>query len=280
MDTGLTIDDIDYLIKCIKDENEVNSFESYTYIKNIFQNLHIPLPTRLVPVGTRVARCRPHSNNEDFFKLISDLSYRTDLINIKKFGRANEPGQSMFYCSDAHELSFVETSLITRQNVAVDFELLTTGVWEVEKELIVVNILTNDRIKGRNKVVDAMHEDFENFIKQAGQSGEVLKRFLTFVSDEFTKEAKGDSSKYMISCAFANYVYNNFPNVDGILFPSSLYPDKGMNFVILPETVDKSMKFLQARRGKMKKRSGTVYDEVDTIESKMNKDEVEKIDWV
>jgi len=281
MDKGLTIDDIDNIIKSIKEADDKNSIESYTLIKNILGNLHIPLPTRLGPIGTRVARCRPHSNGEDFFKLISDLSYRTDFLNIKKFGRANEPGQSMFYCSDDHRLSFIETSIVTRQNIEVDFELLTTGVWQVEKELILVNIIANDRIKGRNKVVDIMHEDFEIFIKQMGASGDVLKRLLTFISDEFTRDTKGDATKYKVSCAFANYVYHNFPNVDGILFPSSLYLDNGMNLVIWPQSVDKNMKFLQARRGKMKKRDGEkIYDEVDTIDSKMNKNEIEKIDWV
>jgi hypothetical protein len=279
MDEAISLEEIDIVIDRLKEENKKNSFESYTYIKNLIHKFNIPLPTRLVPNGRRVGRCRLHRKNEEFFPFVADISYRKDFIDIKSFGRGNEPAQAMFYCSDSQKLSFIETSIITRDNNLVDLEVLTTGVWEVENPLTVVNILANDSIKGRNKIVDEMHRDFESFISEAGNSGEVLKRFLTFISEEFTREAKGNSSNYKISCAFTNYVYNMYPYIDGVMFPSSMYPEDGVNFILWPETVDKKLKFISARREKMKRIGEVEYIEIETINCKEESVDSEKLEW-
>jgi hypothetical protein len=263
----------------LKKENDKNTYESYIYIKNVIHKLQIILPTRLVPTGRRVGRCRLHRNNEDFFSFKSDISYRKDFLDIKTFGRGNEPAQSMFYCSDSQKVSFIETSQITRENKLVDSELLTTGVWKVENPLKVVNILSNESIKGKNKIVDDMHNDFETFIAQAGTSGEILKIFLNFISEEFTRDAKGDSSKYKISCAFTNYVYKMYPYIDGIVFPSAMFPDDGVNFVLWPETVDKKLRFITARRERMEKIGEKEYNEIETIICKENEGKEEKLEW-
>jgi len=264
------VEEFAFIVDLIKKLSGVAAAESYPHIRNILHRLYIPCPSRLVPKGTHLIRCRPHLNHEERFTLISDLSYRTDFSKISKFGRANEPGQTAFYCSDNQKLSFIETSVITKQNNPLPFETMTSGVWRVEQDLVVVNLIANNVVAGLNPVVDAMHADFEKFIENRGPDSLVVKRLLTFMSDEFIREAKGNTLTYLVSAAYANYVYNHFEPIDGIIYPSSLYPKEGMNFVLWPSAVKKLM-FRQAIQSRMEKRKDLpIYDETLTIESKLN----------
>ena len=78
----------------------------------------------------------------EYFKKVSEVSYRTDVENMRNFGRANEPAQSVFYCSNDDWISYVETSEITRDNKEKDSEEVTTGLWIATEDIIVVNVLT------------------------------------------------------------------------------------------------------------------------------------------
>lgn len=268
------------LIELLNKAKSDSSIESYIYIKNMLDNIIIPLPRKKIVKGTRLVRCRSHLKGKDFFKSINEISYIRDISKIKEFGRANEPGQSMFYCSDNLDIAFIETSRITRENIAKDFEYMTKGVWEVYKDLIAVNIISHDEIRGENTIIDSMSKKFEDLIKKEGTpSGKVVLKILRFFSKEFTRNANGNPNNYKISCAFSNYIFNNFPKIDGILYPSSLYNKDGVNIVFKPTSVDEKLKFYIARRGKMKKTSTTKYHETDIIDSEIHGGDGEKINW-
>src|SRR5258706_13380638 len=95
-----TIEEVEKFIAQLEQDDAENYHTSYPYIKNILFSLTIPYPIVPLKQGMRFARCRLHLENELFFNKIDDISYRKDIMNIKEFGRANEPAQGIFYASD------------------------------------------------------------------------------------------------------------------------------------------------------------------------------------
>src|SRR5659263_696384 len=87
---------LEFLLK----EKSKRTLASYNAIKKAINIYTIPFPTLNISKGTRLYRSRVHQDGEDFFHSINDLSHILDKSKIKSFGRANEPLQSIFYCSD------------------------------------------------------------------------------------------------------------------------------------------------------------------------------------
>lgn len=261
------LDDFLGLLKSAKDKN---SIESYIYIKNILNSIEFPIPTTTYPKGSQFFRTRIHKENEDFFYTVKEISYRKDVQNINLFGRASEPGQSMFYCGDEDFLSFAETSAITRNQIEKSFDYSTTGLWISTEDLVVVSLLTNDDIKGQNKAIDDLSKSFEKIIEeQADESSKVVNNLFQFLSKEFSTPAKGNSNHYKITAAFTNYIFDSVEQVDGILYPSTIYPISGFNFVFQPKTVEQKLKFYTAIKRKMEMVNDKKYAHTEDIQSLM-----------
>ncbi len=81
------------LIAKLKELKKSKSESSYSHIKNILINQRLPVAyTEINPF--KIIRYRRHNekDRDKFFQSSEDLSYRLDILNIDKFGRANEPG--------------------------------------------------------------------------------------------------------------------------------------------------------------------------------------------
>ncbi|MCA1762895.1 MAG: hypothetical protein LC664_07885, partial [Flavobacteriales bacterium] len=113
----MTIREIEDFIDMLESFNRSEGYFAYSFIKNALAQLEFPIAKCTLQPGHKLIRGRVHTNNEDFFHKISDISYRKDLFLIKDFGRANEPCQSMFYCSDNPKTAFIETCTITREEL-------------------------------------------------------------------------------------------------------------------------------------------------------------------
>ena len=76
-------------------------------------------------------RVRTHDEGTGkyFFTNISELFFRSDLFNIKKFGRYNCPYESMFYCSDSALLALIEVSQFYKVETKKDalYHILSIG---------------------------------------------------------------------------------------------------------------------------------------------------------
>jgi hypothetical protein len=271
--------ELEYFLDLLKTAKNEVSIESYIYIKNILNSIEFPIPITIYPKGTKFVRNRVHQENI-FFKNVDQLSYRKDIQNIKTFGRANEPGQSVFYCSDNDILSFVETSHVARELKDKDFEYLTTGIWIATENIVMVSLLTNDDIRGQHSEIDESSKSFENLIAtQNDESGFAVKGLFEFLSKEFSQAAGGDSNHYKITAAFTNYIFDSVKVADGILYPSTIYPTKGFNFAFKPEVVDTKMQFYAAQRIKMQNMGNKKYFETEKIESIIHKTKSDSIQW-
>lgn len=203
----------------------------------------LPIMGKKVPIGTQIFRCRPHGNNNDFFYFERDISYRTDLQNIKSFGRGNFPNSSKFYCSisteevkEGYVTSIYETSLNLRNNHN-GIEFYTVGMWTTQKELEVVAVKPdslNEHLSKSNEDLVKIFNDYKS--KQSFNEYEL--EFHELIGKEFTKKVKnGNDNLYAISSAFSESILQN-TKVDGIIYPAVQTESKGNNIVLNPIKAD------------------------------------------
>jgi hypothetical protein len=203
--------EMEKFIEVIKSYDIAESFFSYPFIRNAIKEnsieIKLPVPKFVIPKSTKLFRGRVHKNGEQFFHNISDLSYNRDIFLIKNFGRANEPCQSIFYCSDNPNTAFMETCTIAREDLDKDFEYITWGVWDVIDKIPISYIIGSPSEKTSNEILNTLTEGFINFLNDFSE--EYKKEFLKFhdfISKQFQIEAKGRHSLYKISCAYSNWI--------------------------------------------------------------------------
>ena len=266
------------LINKLTELKEQETISSYSHIKNILKNQIIPVP-HLEYKPFKLIRYRRHNEGEIFFEHSHELSYRTDILNIKNFGRANEPGQGLFYCNDNknQETGISEAVSIFRGNTESQEEILTIGAWVLKKPLNLIMILPTDKNSGKNSKFDKMKEFYKDFEKS--EEFEDLKRLNEFLANEFTLDLEKQKSNYKITCAFSNYIKEKFPEIDGIIYASVKSELKGTNIVLWPEAVDEKLDFVAARKSIFKRVTGKTFVEVKIIDSKGYDKKTDKIQW-
>ena len=280
MEDILNKNELDSLLESLSKAKDEESIESYIYIKNILDSIEFPLLFTIYLKGTKFVRSRAHKEDEDFFETVDQLSYRKDIRNIKKFGRANEPGQSIFYCANNAIVSFAETNSVVREDEGKDFEYITTGIWISTEDIVVVNLLNNENTKDQHLEFDQSIKSFEDLIdSQNDENAFAVRDLLQFLSKEFSTSFKKNSNHYKITSAFTNYVLL-IENVDGILYPSTIYPTDGFNFALRTDVVDKKMKFYAAQRIKIQRIGEKEYKEVEKIESEISVSNDNIIKWI
>ena len=266
------------LIPKLIELKEDNSISSYSHIKNIITNQRIPIAyTEIKPF--KLIRYRRHNKGENFFENAKQLSYRNEILNINHFGRANEPGQGFFYCNDNNNQNtgIAEAVSVFRGNEDSDEEILTIGVWNLKEKLKLAMILPSSENTGINGEFDKMKESYNNIDNSA--EFEDLKIFNEFLAKEFTLDLEKHKSNYKITCAFSNYIKEQFPEVDGIIYASIKSEFKGTNIVLWPEVVDKKTEFSAARKSIFKRIANKTFAEVKTYDSKGYDCQLDKISW-
>jgi len=209
-------------------------------------------------------RCHTQENGNYFFKKLSDLTYRTDYLNIKKFGRCNQPFQSLFYCSDNEMLSFAEVSELVRTENKKDTAYHTTSVWKMNQDLLVTCIFEPDNPDIENVDLVDITKDCLEQINSTTFSIEKdnLTTLLKVVANEFTKPFSLDNQAYLFSSAVANYLFDTLgtenEKVDGLVYPTCLAKNGirnlGLNYVFRPSIVGfgNKIEFVDAYRSKTK----------------------------
>ncbi len=235
------------IINRLNELKDDSSNSSYPHIKNILSNQLIPVAF-IEHYPSNLIRYRRHNKGEKFFYNVEELTYRQDILDINNFGRANEPGQGLFYCNDNfnQEAGITEAVSIFRGNTESKEEILSVGAWNLKEKLTLAVILPSKSNHGINEEFDSIKEFYENF--EDSDNYKELIIFNEFLSKEFASDLIKHKSNYKITCAFSNYIKETYPNVDGIMYPSIKAEFKDINLVLWPEVIDKKMSFLTARR--------------------------------
>lgn len=266
------------IIAKLKELKEDNSISSYAHIKNILKNQIIPIAfSEFKPF--KLIRYRKHSTGENFYETANDLLYRKDILNINKFGRLNEPGQGLFYCNDNENQStgIAEIVSVFRENKESNEEILTIGAWNVKKNLKLAVILPNKYNLGLNTEFDKIKENYNSFYDS--EDFEEVKILNEFIANEFTLDLEKHKSNYKITCAYSNYIKEQFPEIDGIIYGSVKSEFNGTNIVLWPEVVDEKIEFFAARKSIFKRIADKSFVEIETFDSKGYSSEDDKIMW-
>lgn len=218
----------------------------------------IPFTSGIIRAGTEVFRARISSKNEPF-NLVSDI-YAPPSHLIKRYGRANKPGERIFYCASNLKLAAFEViqDLKHSINPAREVVFLTIGIWSTKQDLHVACILDDPKVhKLRQDIHDSFKENQSilfngNISTSTAISNNVL---LQYFAEEFTKmEIRGDfdyrvSNYYVSSLRQANEFvapkYNS-DKFDGVNYPSVAMKYKGDNQAIFIESADSKLEFVTA----------------------------------
>lgn len=259
--------EIEILIDRLKDlKNDVSS-ESYIHIKNILANQILPIPF-ISYKPFRLMRTRSHRKGEVLFENIEDLTFRKDILNINYFGRANEPGQGLFYCNDNlnEGTGFSESMNVFRGNPNSNEEKITIGAWDIDRELNLAVILPSEYKEIDSSLINSATKSY-NLIDDGTENYKDLKVMLEFIANEFTLDIIKDKSNYKITSAFTNYIKDKFSSVDGIVYASVKSALKGENIVLWEKTAEENLKLIGARKRTFKLINYKEYFETEYCDS-------------
>ncbi|WP_134091278.1 RES domain-containing protein [Olivibacter sp. XZL3] len=233
------------------------SIISYPEIIDIInKEIVLPILVTEVRAGNYIERIRINKGNE-IFTTKQELSYRTDLENIKSFGRSNSPGSSIFYgavISSPIQLprivALAETDELLRsqEKGKVDKDIfMTVSKWKITKNMRLAEmVFKKDRIASTPEIEKAYQFHLKAFRENMPEE-EVQKliSILEFYSEEFAKAEIITDADYKISAAYAESVFKT-GNVQGIIYPSVRTDYEGSNVALLPKTVDDHLQFEEA----------------------------------
>ncbi len=265
----------------------------FSAYKNLFSNLKPSFCKFNLTPGHKIlfrVRCHTEGDGNYFFNNISDISYRNDSFNIKKFGRCNQPFQSLFYCSDDEMLSFAEVSEIVRTENKKETAYHTTSVWKMNEDLLATSIFEPDNIEVSNSgliyITKKCMEQLDLTTHPIEKDN--LKSLLKIVATEFTKPSSLDNRVYLFSSAVANYFLDTTgtenERMDGIVYPTCIGKSNirsmGLNYVFRPEIVGfgNKIEFHDAYRSRMNKR-GFDYNQSEIIRMKKANKYTGEIYW-
>lgn len=219
----------------IVDKKEI---ERHLYFVSSF-----PILTFDIPADTYFYRSSSSFTNE-YFNSISRISYNPNPDKIKNYGRANFPGQSMFYCSEDQGTSSMELVSYWVKNIKHgQFFYVTIGEWqstEIIKSIIIVTPIIQKR-KSRFEIYsgNAFDKNIENFSLEFRKISQVVYGKL---SNYYSTPAKFDSNIYKVTASFSNKLINEAKKIGifkngSISYPSVAFAD-GVNFVFEPKIVE------------------------------------------
>jgi hypothetical protein len=269
-DPSIQADELENMLNWFRHYRDNKGYESYTFIKNTLQAWAFPIPYLIVPKNKPLYRCRPNKE-KDWFTKIDELSCRKDILCIKDFGRANEPIQSIFYCSDDPNIAMLESSSTLKSNAHIETEIITTGEWKVQNEFNAGNLIVStfaNNIHETNPAVKKTYEHFLKMVKEFGKQNEYTKLF-EFFANEFLLSTT-DSRQYITTTAFSNYVFNSNFNGDemlkALIYPSAIYPWLGMNFAIHTDLIKTDhLKLVRVKKSTLIRNEKGDYEEVAVI---------------
>jgi hypothetical protein len=255
------------IISTFKNLNLSNvSYQKLCY--SLFGQLKIvPVTSAILKAGHHIERARINYGSE-IFHSEKEISYRTDFDKITRFGRANLPGQSLFYGAIKSEdirhpriINLLETSEILRSGDLVSETQLTmtVGKWRILRDIEVMEMVFN---KDAIAALPEVKKSYEHHLNQATLDHptrvEDVKAILEFFSDEFAKKDVPNDEHYKISVAYTNYVLNSL-NFGGITYPSVRADYHGYNVALPISVVEDFMQLEVVAMFKLYKREGKLF---------------------
>ena len=185
-------------------------------------------------------RVRLNNEKNDIFVKTQDLHYAPSEY-VCNYGRVNKPGQSMFYCSEFSTICDLELlfDYLLKNDIGHE-RLATNSEWKIKEDL---NILILALAPSNREFVNGFtlrNECFEFVKSEPEPTKEAYSNFYSLTWHFFEKNAKNDYSVYVVCSAIANYFTLQFPNIDGLIYPT-VQGNTGYNIVLRPHVLDNKM---------------------------------------
>jgi hypothetical protein len=222
------------------------------YIKPFFRHLIL---SASFPEITRLTINRKVIKKNERLLNIRHIKYPpSDLV--EKFGRCNQPYQSILYAG------FIKPTIISELKPEIG-DLITTSVWKEKKDrqMFFCPIFLNQPTDGTfNPRSFEMNQKFERTIKDFSENEKTLIRYISqFVADEFSKEIYSDNDyEYFLSAYFSSVIFNEINNgkVDAIYYPSVQEKLSDENIAIKPNVFDENYELVEVSDAVVVSKSG------------------------
>lgn len=211
----------------------------------------VPTCEGTIHQGIYILRARINTDGT-LFNSEKELSYRPDDWAVRNYGRSSAPVRAVFYGVLGNESreAAIETVLSEIKeifrNSDISYNIIpqefycTIGAWKVIQPIKVAQVLFSKRFVNKIEWVHDGYVHFlENFaLKLKPTQVEAIRLILEFISDEFAKPDINTHEDYIISAAYAQYVFEATP-LNGILYPSVRTNGHGVNIALYPSIVDR-----------------------------------------
>lgn len=198
----------------------------------VIENVVIPNLMR-VTVNNRL----PNNKNER----ISEIKFLKNppSENVKRLGRANFAGQSVFYAG------FDPMTILKELKPSVG-DLITVSTWK-QKEDSLLNIspicnITSKDGESHNETSLRFKVDFENSLRKLDRNiAEQIELMVAFISECFAKEVDGNNHfDYFLSSYYANRIFSELHGgiIDAIIYPSVAFELSFSNAVLKSNTIN------------------------------------------
>lgn len=268
--TGHPFSDPEYVAKVLE------HFKSIDWVGKTFNDVMreyrqslftIPVYPIKVKKGTVVFRARRNDSlggKENLFNNVKEIGMKDSKL-VKSFGRANIPGESVFYASTNEETVVREVTqwyindsgrahdLVTKGVMQMGWSpwtsMMTISAWLVEEDLNLALLFGNE--EKRAQAIQEFQAD--RLLRKEEESEEYHRSknmIIDFFSKEFGKMNVKHEYEYLYSAYYAYEVFRNtqteFPSekFDGVKYASIANDLRGENLAISEYAYRRKMKFL------------------------------------
>lgn len=231
---------------------------------------NLPIFLTDLKVGEPLVRTRYLDEKEDYHKTVQDFSYNPVPAKIN-FGRANLPGQPIFYGSRFRVTALAEVRFVYANRMK-DITRYSFGRWEVQNDQInLAAIVSPDHIRKHNAQELFELADYIEELAEANKNDKILSGMLgvyDYIADKYRVPVQeGEEYKYKLTAVFSNFIYEKLHQADEILYQSVPYPEN-FNVALKKEVVDAGkVKLSFAVQQKFERTGAMNYKEIGSIEA-------------
>src|SRR6185437_12031584 len=203
--------------------------------------------------GDYIYRVRIQDQDEEHpekrYKNKCHFNYRTNVDEIKEYGRGNLPYNSMFYDSvyatgsieskKVHMTAYMEVSSILHnyEDTNRKHEFFYTSEWQVKEDFEVVAIINHEKYQKNNESAKYLASKYNEFAKEFKEDATNLNLMIDYIAGQYAREVKKDENwKYKISANYTQYLLSK--GLAGVLYPSVKAEGESFNIVMPPERAD------------------------------------------
>ena len=216
----------------------------------------IPFSLGVIPKDTLLYRARVNKKDKEFLHL-DELTLRKP-NDVKSFGRANQPEESIFYCSTNMNLACGEVLQDMKYSFQPKYEagFATVSVWKVLKDIRVAPIYYSEKVtKVRKDIADykeGNRKQVRDWNHVSHSTLDVSDLIMEFFCDEFSKSDINYEDDYKFSVSYTRRLQHantliapqhEKERFDGIVYPSVALKFAGDNVALFDDNLYSKIKF-------------------------------------